>query len=248
MGVAPGGPTFAPPGTVQPAVPQSGQWQPPARSAAAPNPLSNAPAFDSERDGVDSSKSVPDYRDPTGDDGRFDDPKSNNEPFSGSPFDKGKSSDPDPFPSGSDDSSGARLDGIDDGTSFGSNDDAGDVDDVFEPPIPVKSASSTKRLDEIASGSRPNPYRYDSNAYTWLQGVVDYDPETKTWHILYNLKPDFKDRYSGGITLIDDPALKKIRDGDVLLIEGRVDSSVTDEFGKPCYRIEKIHGPLKPKE
>lgn len=247
----PGGPMLAPGNAVpaQPAFPQSGQRQIPGRTEVAPNPRSDAPAFDAERDGVDSDNRVPDYRDPTDTDndaGRgFQNPKSGNEPFGESPFGEKKSSDSDPFPSGDDDRSGVRLDGIDD-ASFGRKEDSGGVDEVFQPPIPIKSASSTTELDDIASGRRPNPYRYDSKAYTWLQGVVDYDAESKTWHIVYDLNPN--DRYGGGIVLVDDPELKRIRSGDVVLIEGRVDSTATDEFGKPRYRIEKLHGPLKPKK
>jgi len=116
-------------------------------------------------------------------------------------------------------------------------------DDVFSSPVQLKSVSSSQTVDGRADESsvkRPNPYAYDRNNHRWLRGVVDYDEQDKSWHLIYDLTPDSQDEYGGDITLIGDIRLDFIQNDDVVLVEGRIDSSVRDSFGKPCYRIKKI--------
>ncbi len=116
-------------------------------------------------------------------------------------------------------------------------------DDVFSSPVPLKPVSSSRTVEGRADESsvkRPNPYAYDRNNHSWLRGVVDYDEQDKSWHLIYDLTPDSQDEYGGDITLIDDTRLDFIQNDDVVLVEGRIDSSIRDSFGKPCYRVKKI--------
>ncbi len=114
--------------------------------------------------------------------------------------------------------------------------------DDFVPPTPVRQVSQTS-----VDSSQPQPFGYDRQAYTWLRGVVDYDENEGAWHLMYSLKPSPDDPYGGDLTLADHPDLAKLKDGDVVLVEGRLDPHLLDSLGKPRYRIEKLVGPLSPK-
>jgi len=83
------------------------------------------------------------------------------------------------------------------------------------------------------------PYDYDRVGYTWLRGTVDFDQRDRSWHIIYSQHPDPRDRFGGAIRLIDHPKLgTRIRHGDVVYVEGRIDARRLDSRGKPQYRIE----------
>ncbi|GAB4134881.1 MAG: hypothetical protein Tsb009_00450 [Planctomycetaceae bacterium] len=117
----------------------------------------------------------------------------------------------------------------------------------FTSPKTLPENPNLKSLPENSSSSTtapPNPYDHDKKNYTWLRGKVDYDEGSKTWQIIYSLDP--KDQYGGSFTLIDHPDLKKngIKNDDVILIEGEIESS--NSVGKPRYKIHKLIGPLAP--
>ncbi len=94
----------------------------------------------------------------------------------------------------------------------------------------------------------PNPYEYDHKNYRWLRGKVDYDERDKTWNIIYSLTPDQHEKFGGSMTLVDHPDLQKLRTDDVVLLEGKIDPDALDRTGKAKYRIEKVFGPLVPKQ
>lgn len=111
-------------------------------------------------------------------------------------------------------------------------------DSGFVEPIPA-GPGSTGRGPADPAEMELNPYDYDPGKYSWLRGVVDCDPSDKTWNLIYDVTPDFDDRFQGSITLADDPRLSVLRNDDVVLIEGRVDERQTDRRGKPVYRIDQ---------
>jgi hypothetical protein len=83
-----------------------------------------------------------------------------------------------------------------------------------------------------------DPCDYDRLKYTWLRGVVDFDERDKSWHIIYCRRPDSHDRYGGALRLIDNPKLATLHSGDVVYVEGRIDTHRLDSHGKPQYLIE----------
>jgi hypothetical protein len=83
-----------------------------------------------------------------------------------------------------------------------------------------------------------DPCDYDRVSYSWLRGIVDFNPRDKSWHIIYSQHPDRHDRYGGAIRLIDCPKLRTLHSGDLVFIEGRVDTQQRDSHGKAQYRIE----------
>jgi len=116
--------------------------------------------------------------------------------------------------------------------------------DGFSEPIPLRPASQSKTIGDLASNDRPNPYAYDEKQYRWLRGTVEYDEFDKSWHLMYSEVPD--DDYGGDFTLVDDAKLDVLRNNDVVFVTGRIDRSVTDRLGKPCYRISGRCDRLKP--
>jgi hypothetical protein len=99
---------------------------------------------------------------------------------------------------------------------------------------------------EVAAKSGPggpilkgnDPCGYDRDKYSWLRGIVDFNPKDKSWHITYSRRPDSHDRYGGDFCLVDHPKLRTLQSGDVVWIEGRIDRSHLDSRGKPQYLIE----------
>ncbi|MCH8348539.1 MAG: hypothetical protein IH901_08630 [Proteobacteria bacterium] len=116
-------------------------------------------------------------------------------------------------------------------------------DNGFVTPIPV-TVDSGNIVTAGGETEQLNPYDYDRKNYQWLRGKIDFDEQDQTWHIIYSLTPDQKDRFGGSITLIDHPDLNKFQNDDVAYLEGRVDSGSLDRSGKAKYRIDKLFGPL----
>ena len=80
----------------------------------------------------------------------------------------------------------------------------------------------------------------DPDARQWLRGVVDYDSRERTWQIIYSATPDQRDPNGGSLTLGSHPALAGCRSGDIVLVEGAINSSQTDKRGKPLYAIDSV--------
>lgn len=140
--------------------------------------------------------------------------------------------------------SGIQLEPIepDPGTPTGAADPSStlaDNQDFFEPPVRSVSRQS-KVASSATTDSRPNPYDYDGQSYTWLRGIVDYDSDDQRWLIIYSVDPNHHDRYGGSMTLSDHPNLQKIKPGDVILVEGELDSASLDRHGKPIYHVDQL--------
>ena len=116
----------------------------------------------------------------------------------------------------------------------------------FSVPRKLPSGDARPLTAGNATGQAParNPYDYDHDAYTWLRGKVDYDEGSKSWQIIYSLNP--QDKYGGSLTLIDNPALKKLQNDDVAFVEGVLEKVAAGV--KPRYQIYKLIAPLFPKE
>lgn len=101
-------------------------------------------------------------------------------------------------------------------------------EDNFQAPVeraqsPNDSPDSTK------------PYAYEPKSYSWLRGTVDYNPQDKSWQIMYNKNPDPNDPYGGAFCLMESPKLSGLHDGDSVYVEGRLN---TQQPGKPRYEID----------
>jgi hypothetical protein len=98
-------------------------------------------------------------------------------------------------------------------------------------------AVAAKTVDAKTRVEPPNRFDYDRTSYSYLRGVVDFNPGNKSWRIIYSPSPDRKDKYGGAFELIDSPKLRGLRDGDVVFMQGRVHPQIVDSHGKPKYEV-----------
>jgi hypothetical protein len=123
-------------------------------------------------------------------------------------------------------------------------------DEKFVSPTQYRTtAAGVEDMEprRLSAKPRPTPYKKDPDGYAWLRGVVARDPKTKAWRITYSRNGIDGDPYGGSLTLVDDEALDTLIDEDVIFVEGAVDESVPDRFGKPSYRVLRMER-LVPKE
>jgi hypothetical protein len=80
-----------------------------------------------------------------------------------------------------------------------------------------------------------------------LRGVVTRDAKTDSWRVTYSRDPLDNDPYKGSLTLVNDRILDTLMEDDVVLVEGDVDRTVLDRYGKPSYRARRV-SPLKLKD
>jgi len=122
-------------------------------------------------------------------------------------------------------------------------------DDKFLSPTQYRPAATTADDSDtrrVASAPRPSPYKRHPG-FEWVRGVVTRDAKTNSWRITYSRDPlDNDDPYGGSLTLVDSPLLDTLMDDDIVYVDGAVDRSVLDRYGKPSYRATRVL-PLKPK-
>ena len=222
--------TYAPPGSRPSANPAQGAGQ-------YPTPVGGQNLAPSQSRGQSPKKpnSVPEYRSPSDAPGDLGAPASEDEI---DPIKRGRSSLGNP--SGS---AGDVSDEPDD--SLSSLDD-----EKFVSPALFRTAAASSQDMEprrLSAKSRPSPYKKDPDGYAWLRGVVARDPKTKSWRVTYSRNGVDGDPYGGSLTLVDDESLDTLIDDDVVIVEGAVDESVPDRFGKPSYRVLRMER-LVPRE
>lgn len=122
-----------------------------------------------------------------------------------------------------------------------------DDPDPFEAPTQVTPAALKPVGISTTASSAPAPYGHDAQQYTWLRGIVDYDSDSKTWSIIYNLTPDVGDKFGGSFIFAPHPQLQNLQPGAQVLVKGRVDPGRTDGRNKPLYEISQLV-PLPPRD
>jgi hypothetical protein len=100
----------------------------------------------------------------------------------------------------------------------------------------VKETSLSREARDFAD----EQYAYDTTGHRWLQGVVSYDPRDKSWGIVYSDDPAASDPHAGYLTLVKDPKLAVLKDGDVVRLDGEVDPGRVDFSGRPSYAVRQI--------
>ena len=74
----------------------------------------------------------------------------------------------------------------------------------------------------------------------WVRGIVTREPQDGTWGIVYDDTPAEEDRFAGHLSLAPSPELERLRDGDIVEIQGKVDTIVHDRLGKPVYVVADL--------
>jgi len=219
----------APPGNLGPGTPSSGNRGQIRNGHPAPKTADGASSSDAGRG--DGAKPVPIYRDP-------------NQPTAPDPRRTSPGAESSPF----EDSSGTgtestRHQGVAARSESRTATLIGSTEQGFQPPIRQLAGEQAEPSTSAASGaasSQPNPYDHDRKGFRWLRGVVDFDAKDKSWFIIYDTAPDRTDKYGGGFTLTGKDRFTRLRDRDVVLVEGSIDFDRRDRSGKPVYRVDRL--------
>ena len=130
--------------------------------------------------------------------------------------------------------------------------DSADSDSTFstneEPVLPRSGVRSAEfrtqvRSNAVAPASATDivdEFGYDATDYSWLRGILEYDPKHKSWHLIYSESPDDTDRFGGEVTLKNPEHFRFLRNGQAVSIEGQFDTTQRDRLGKFVYEATEI--------
>lgn len=107
----------------------------------------------------------------------------------------------------------------------------------------VRSANfqTQVRADAVTpAGAIADKYGYDAETYSWLKGVVEFNPKLQVWHLTYSRNPDDTDQYGGEVTLKNPEHFKYLKSGETVRVEGQFDPQQVDRLGKPVYDVKRI--------
>ena len=83
-------------------------------------------------------------------------------------------------------------------------------------------------------------FGYDAEGYSWLKGVIEFNPKRQVWHLTYSLNPADNDQYGGEVTLKNTAHFKYLRSGETVRVEGQFDAQQADRLGKPVYEVVRM--------
>lgn len=115
-----------------------------------------------------------------------------------------------------------------------------------EPQLPrsrVKSAEFRTQVRSNAvtpAGATDEVFGHDADNYSWLRGIIEFDPQRKVWHLTYSQSPDDNDKYGGEVTLKNPEHFRFLRSGQAVSVEGEFDPAQRDRLGKPVYEATQI--------
>jgi hypothetical protein len=103
----------------------------------------------------------------------------------------------------------------------------------------VQPVSAERMSDANEEHGPEERYGYDSEGYTWLKGIAEFDRKHQTWHLIYDRSPDDADQFGGEVTFKHRPEFAKLlRSGQAIYVEGHFDEGQQDRLGKPLYDVE----------
>ena len=115
-----------------------------------------------------------------------------------------------------------------------------------EPRLPRSSVRSAEFRTQISSNlitpasATVDRFGYDAEGYTWLKGIIEFDPKHKVWHLTYSQSPDDDDRFGGEVTLKNPQHFKSLRSGQAVSVVGEFDATQRDRLGKPVYDVSEL--------
>ena len=125
---------------------------------------------------------------------------------------------------------------------------AGEAGNPFGSPAPAQNESAAAMPLLKVNPQDLNPFMHDAD-FKMLRGVVSRDPADGTWGIIYDDNPTPDDQLAGHITLAKSPHLADFKDGDIVELQGEVDTIARDALGKPVYLIRNatklVEGPAQ---
>lgn len=92
----------------------------------------------------------------------------------------------------------------------------------------------------VPASAVSDKYGYDAEGYSWLKGVIEFDPKLQIWHLTYSQNPDDDDQFGGEVTLMNAADFRYFRSGEAVRVEGQFDSQKVDRLGKPLYDVVRV--------
>lgn len=133
----------------------------------------------------------------------------------------------------------------DPGTNSGSGSDSPFYSDPLNQPstqlTPGSAGAMQAHQVAVARVEAPRSvnYGFDTIGYRWLQGVLNYHDESRTWSITYNRSQN--DPFLGDLTLLVDAHLVSgLQPGTAVQVQGQLDKTVLDTRGRATYRVSQI--------
>lgn len=118
------------------------------------------------------------------------------------------------------------------------------ADDESESPTSnVRSANFNTQVranNVLPASAVKDQFGYDAEGYSWLKGVIEFNPKLQVWHLTYSQNPDDNDQYGGEVTLKNTAHFKYLRSGEIVRVEGQFDPQQADRLGKPVYEVVRI--------
>lgn len=115
-----------------------------------------------------------------------------------------------------------------------------------EPRLPRASVRSAEFSTQVKSdfvtpaSATVAKFGYDTEGYTWLRGIIEFDSKHKVWHLTYSQSPDDSDQFGGEVTLKNPEHFKFLRSGQAVSVVGEFDATQRDRLGKPVYEVSEL--------
>ncbi len=94
------------------------------------------------------------------------------------------------------------------------------------------------------ASTQQDKFGYDAEGYTWLKGILEYDPREKVWHLTYSQTPDATDQLGGEVTIKNTAHFKYARNHEAVQVQGQLDLDSRDRLGKPLYEVTRLIRPV----
>ena len=114
-------------------------------------------------------------------------------------------------------------------------------EDVLPRPLASLATGSSSLIQE----GDDSCFGFDEEHHSWLRGIANYDDRQELWRIQYCTPED--DFFSGQLSIANSKWMSEVLNGDIVLLEGRIDPAQRDSDGKPKYVLSRAPRRLVPK-
>jgi len=111
----------------------------------------------------------------------------------------------------------------------------------FQKPVIRSDSSPARGVVAVSHQETPDLSQLGHDpSHRWFRGVVEYDPQGRSWHLLYDLNPALTDQLGGDITLDGAHGLKPSDSGSVVRVYGSFNPARLDSLGKMVYSVSRL--------
>lgn len=111
--------------------------------------------------------------------------------------------------------------------------------DVEAAPAPMPFPGEATPLPSAGFPIPAPPFAHDAE-FTWLRGVLRFDPSSGAWMMIYSDNPSEEDEHGGKLLVADSPLLEQFKPQAVVLLRGGIDEEQSASAGRAVYRADVI--------